>query len=128
MCALMRWTSASTSSHSPAAASAAGRSFISRQKKRASKWRRACCTARWCSSWEETRSRPPLLGFIAFGAARVVAPVTLIGVVFHEPLAFAVFSTVIGLVGSALLFVEPIELRVAQVIVPSQPPTPEEEE
>jgi Zn-dependent protease with chaperone function len=69
---------------------------------------------------------PALLGFVVFGAARVVAPVTLIGLVFGEPLEFAVVATVLGLGGAALLFVRPVELKVAQLIAPSREPTSEE--
>src|SRR5215208_4048966 len=69
---------------------------------------------------------PALLGFVAFGAARVVAPVTLIGLVFGEPVEFAVVATVVGLAGSALLFVKPVELKVADWIAPSRTPTAEE--
>jgi len=69
---------------------------------------------------------PALLGFVAFGAARVVAPVTLIGLVFDEPLEFAIAATVVGLAGAALLFVKPVELKVAAWIAPSRTPTAEE--
>src|SRR4051794_35138266 len=57
-CPLMRSTSFSASSHSPAAASAAGRYFMRFQKKRASRCLRARFTARSCSCSEESCSSP----------------------------------------------------------------------
>lgn len=63
---------------------------------------------------------PPLLAYMAFGVARVDAPVGLIGLLFDEPLAFALTSTVIAIGGSVLLFVPAIERRLAGVLVPSR--------
>jgi heat shock protein HtpX/STE24 endopeptidase len=68
----------------------------------------------------------PLIGFIAFGMARVVAPVSLIGLVFHHPVVFALVSAVVVVAGAGLLFVRPIELRVANFLVPSRLPSDEE--
>src|SRR3954469_7374852 len=69
----------------------------------------------------------PLLGFIAFGAARVTAPVSLIGLLFDHPGDFALAALVVTFAGAALLAVPAIELRVAGVLAPSRAPTPEEE-
>lgn len=63
---------------------------------------------------------PPLLAYMAFGVARVDAPVGLIGLLFDAPLAFALTSTVIAIGGSVLLFVPAIERRLAGVLVPSR--------
>jgi Zn-dependent protease with chaperone function len=68
----------------------------------------------------------PFLAFIAFGMTRVVAPVSLIGLVFHHPVVFAIVSAVVVIVGAALLFIEPIELRVSALLIPSRAPTPDE--
>jgi Zn-dependent protease with chaperone function len=69
---------------------------------------------------------PPLLAYMAFGVARVDAPVSMIGLVFDEPLVFALVSTLVALGGAALLFVPAIERRIAGVLVPSRQPAPEE--
>lgn len=68
----------------------------------------------------------PFLAFIAFGMTRVVAPVSLIGLVFHHPWVFALVSVAVVIGGAALLFIEPIELRVAGVLAPSRAPTGDE--
>ena len=69
---------------------------------------------------------PPVLVYIAFGAARVDAPVSLIGLLFDRPVEFAVAATVVAVGGAALLFVRPIERRIAPVFAPSREPTPAE--
>jgi Zn-dependent protease with chaperone function len=69
----------------------------------------------------------PLLLFIAFGAARVDAPVSVIGLLFDRPGTFAIVALVVALGGAVLLFVRPIERRVAGVFAPARPPTAEEE-
>ena len=69
----------------------------------------------------------PMLAFIAFGMARVVAPVSLIGLLFDHPWVFAAVSFAVVLAGAALLFVRPIETRVASLLVPSRLPTAAEE-
>ena len=56
---------------------------------------------------------PPLLLYLVFGAARVDAPVSLIGLLFGRPAEFALAATVVVVAGAALLFVRPIERRVA---------------
>jgi hypothetical protein len=52
-----------------------------------------------------------LLLFVAFGMARVAAPVSGLGLLFHEPAVFAVAAAVTSLAGAALLLVRPVELR-----------------
>jgi Zn-dependent protease with chaperone function len=69
----------------------------------------------------------PLLLLIAFGAARVDAPVSVIGLLFDRPGTFAIVALVVALGGAVLLFVRPIERRVAGVFAPARPPTAEEE-
>jgi Zn-dependent protease with chaperone function len=69
---------------------------------------------------------PPLLAFMAFGVARIDAPVGLIGLLFDEPLAFVLISTLVAVGAAALLFVPAIERRIAGVLVPSRAPEPEE--
>jgi heat shock protein HtpX/STE24 endopeptidase len=69
----------------------------------------------------------PLVAFIAFGAARVDAPLSLIGLLFDSAWLFALVSVAVTLCGAALLLVRPIERRVAGVIAPSRPPTAEED-
>jgi Zn-dependent protease with chaperone function len=71
---------------------------------------------------------PPVLVFVAFGAARVDAPVSLIGLLFDRPAQFAYVATVLVFAGAGLLFVRPIERRFAGVIAPSREPTPDEAE
>jgi heat shock protein HtpX/STE24 endopeptidase len=70
---------------------------------------------------------PPLLAFIAFGAARVDAPVSLIGVLFDSARAFALVAVVVTFAGGALLYVRPIERLAAGVMAPARAPTAEEE-
>jgi len=69
---------------------------------------------------------PPLIAFIAFGAARVDAPLSLIGLLFDSAWAFAVAAVVLTFGGAALLSIRPVELRVAGLLAPSRPPTAEE--
>src|SRR5215207_2470998 len=64
----------------------------------------------------------PLLLFVAFGAARVDAPVSAIGLLFDRPGAFALAALVLAFSGAALLFIRPIERRVARVFAPARDP------
>ena len=66
---------------------------------------------------------PPLLLYVAFGAARVDAPVSLIGLLFGRPAEFALVATVVSVAGAVLLFVRPVERRVAHLLAPSREPT-----
>jgi Zn-dependent protease with chaperone function len=69
----------------------------------------------------------PLVLFVIFGMARVVAPVGLLGVVFDDPRDFAIAAAVTSLLGAVLLAIRPVELRVAHVFAgASEPPSPEE--
>jgi heat shock protein HtpX/STE24 endopeptidase len=52
----------------------------------------------------------------------VTAPVTLIGLVFDEPLEAAVAGMVIAIAGTALLWIPAIERGVARVLAPSREP------
>ena len=67
----------------------------------------------------------PLLLFIAFGAARVDAPVSLIGLLFDRR-GCSRSSRSSSRLGAALLFVRPVERRVAGVFAPAREPTEEE--
>lgn len=69
---------------------------------------------------------PPVLLYIVFGAARVDAPVSVIGLLFDRPEAFAAVATVLSVGGAALLFVRPVERRVAALLAPSREPSPDE--
>lgn len=69
---------------------------------------------------------PPVVAYMAFGALRVDAPVGLIGLLFDQPLVFALVSTVVAVFGAVLLFVPWIERRIAGALVPSRAPDPEE--
>ena len=71
---------------------------------------------------------PPLLLFVAFGAARVDAPVSLIGLLFDRPVDFALAATALVFGGAVLMFVPPIERRIAGVFAPSREPEPAERE
>ncbi|WP_028062249.1 M48 family metalloprotease [Solirubrobacter soli] len=71
---------------------------------------------------------PPLVAFIAFGALRVDAPISLIGLLFDSAWTFAAAAVVVTFGGAALLYVRPIERRVAGVFAPSRAPTAEEED
>jgi Zn-dependent protease with chaperone function len=68
----------------------------------------------------------PYVAFIAFGIARIDAPVSLIGLLFDAPLGFAVAATVVALGGTALLCAPAAERRVARVFVDARDPAPEE--
>ena len=57
-----------------------------------------------------------MLAFVLFGMARVTAPVSAIGVLFDQPEGFAVVAAITSLVGAVLLFVRPIELKVAGLL------------
>jgi Zn-dependent protease with chaperone function len=71
---------------------------------------------------------PPMVLFMGFGAARVDAPVSLIGLLFDRPAEFALAATVLVFGGAVLMFVRPIELRLARVFAPSRQPSPAETE
>jgi len=71
---------------------------------------------------------PPLLLFVAFGAARVDAPVSLIGLLFDRPVDFALAATALVSGGAVLMFVPPVERRIAGVFAPSREPEPAERE
>ena len=58
----------------------------------------------------------PILVFVLFGMARVVAPASALGLVFDQPLVFAAVAVVLSVAGAALLFVRPVELRMAAVL------------
>ena len=68
----------------------------------------------------------PLLLFIAFGAARVEAPVSLIGLLFDQAWVFALVTLALAILGAALLFIRPVERRVAGVFAPAREPRAEE--
>jgi len=70
----------------------------------------------------------PYLAFIAFGVARIDAPVSLIGLLFDEPLGFAIAATVVALGGTALLCAPAAERRVARLFVEARDPSPAEQE
>ena len=69
----------------------------------------------------------PLGLFVAFGALRVDAPISLIGLLFDRPGTFALATLAVALGGAVLLFVRPVERRVARVFAPARAPTAEEE-
>jgi Zn-dependent protease with chaperone function len=70
-----------------------------------------------------------VFAFVAYGVARVAAPWSGLGLIFHHPLSFAVFAVAIALLGAALLFVRRVELAIARVIAgPSRLPTAAEAE
>jgi len=69
----------------------------------------------------------PLLAFVAFGAARVDAPASLIGLLFDRPAEFAAVATVLALGGAVLLVIPAVERRVAHLFAPSRAPTAEED-
>jgi Zn-dependent protease with chaperone function len=61
--------------------------------------------------------------------ARVAAPASGLGLVFDEPLGFAVVAAVTSLLGAVLLFVRPVELAVGRLVAgQSRQPTAEESE
>jgi Zn-dependent protease with chaperone function len=68
----------------------------------------------------------PYAVFIAFGIARIDAPVSLIGLLFDEPLGFAVAATVVAVGGTALLCAPAAERRIARVFVDARDPEPAE--
>ena len=70
----------------------------------------------------------PYLAFIAFGVARIDAPVSLIGLLFDEPLGFAIAATAVALGGTALLCTPAAERRVARLFVEARDPAPPEQE
>jgi heat shock protein HtpX/STE24 endopeptidase len=71
----------------------------------------------------------PILLFVLFGMARVVAPVSALGLVFDEPAGFAVVAAFASLAGAVLLFVRPVELAVARALAgPSRWPSDAEGE
>ena len=58
----------------------------------------------------------PIVVFLLFGMARVVAPASALGLLFDQPAAFAGVAAVLSVAGAALLFVRPVELGVAAVL------------
>jgi Zn-dependent protease with chaperone function len=66
----------------------------------------------------------PLVLYVAFGMARVTAPVSALGLVFHEPLGFAIAAAALALAGALLLFARPVELAFARLVAgESRPPS-----
>ena len=70
----------------------------------------------------------PYVAFIAFGIARIDAPVSLIGLLFDQPAAFALAATVAAIGGTLVLCAPPVERRVARLFVDARDPTPAEQE
>ena len=71
----------------------------------------------------------PLLLFVLFGMARVAAPVSALGLVFDDPVGFAVVAAVTSLAGTLVLFVRPLERSLAGVFGgPVRPPSQAERE
>jgi len=68
-----------------------------------------------------------MLAFVLFGMARVTAPASAIGVLFDQPEGFAVVAAITSLIGAVLLFVRPIELRVARLLGTNARPPSEDE-
>ena len=58
----------------------------------------------------------PTLAFLLFGMARVVAPSSGLGLLFDEPIGFAIVALVLSVAGAGLMFVRPVELRIATVL------------
>ena len=58
----------------------------------------------------------PIVVFLLFGMARVVAPASALGLLFNEPAGFAIVAAVLSVAGAALLFVRPVELGIATVL------------
>ena len=68
-----------------------------------------------------------MAAFVIFGMLRVTAPVSALGLVFDEPIGFAAAAAAISLGGAVLLFVRPLELKVADVLAgASREPSAEE--
>jgi hypothetical protein len=61
----------------------------------------------------------PYLAFLAFGVARIDAPFSLIGLLFDEPLGFAIAATVVALAGTALVCAPAVARRSRQPGEPS---------
>jgi Zn-dependent protease with chaperone function len=59
---------------------------------------------------------PPLLLFVAFGVARVTAPVSALGLLFDDPRDFAIAAALTSILGALLLMSRPVELMVSRVI------------
>jgi Zn-dependent protease with chaperone function len=69
----------------------------------------------------------PLTAFVLFGMARVAAPVSLLGLVFDEPIGFGVFAVVFALLANVLLFIRPVEIAAGRFMAgPSREPDAEE--
>jgi Zn-dependent protease with chaperone function len=70
-----------------------------------------------------------MLAFALFGMARVVAPVSALGLLFDEPVGFAVVAAVTSVAGAVLLFYRPVELAMARLVAGEpRAPTAEESE
>ena len=67
----------------------------------------------------------PTLAFLLFGMARVVAPASGLGLVFDQPAVFAVVAVVLSVAGAALMFVRPVELRIATALAGQMAELPE---
>jgi Zn-dependent protease with chaperone function len=58
----------------------------------------------------------PTVAFLLFGMARVLAPASGLGLLFDEPAGFAVVALVLSVLGALLMFVRPVELRIASIL------------
>jgi Zn-dependent protease with chaperone function len=69
----------------------------------------------------------PILLFIAFGVARMSAPLAAVGIVFDSEVTFAIVAAALSLAGAVLLFIRPVEVRYAHLVARGSRPPSEEE-
>jgi Zn-dependent protease with chaperone function len=69
----------------------------------------------------------PLVPLILFGVARAAAPVSVLGILLHDPWTYAVLAVVLVVVGGLLMSLRPVEAWAARVLFGMRSPTPEEQ-
>ena len=68
-----------------------------------------------------------MTAFVVFGMLRVAAPSSALGLLFDEPIGFAIAAAALSIGGAVLLFIRPFELKVADVLAgASREPSAEE--
>ena len=68
----------------------------------------------------------PLVPLVLFGVTRAAAPVSLLGVLFHDPWTYAIVAVLVVVAGAVLMVLRPVERWAAGVLFAMRPPSAEE--
>jgi Zn-dependent protease with chaperone function len=68
----------------------------------------------------------PLIPLVLFGVARAAAPVSVLGVLLHDPWTYVTISVVVILLGGVLMAVRPVEAFASRALFGMRAPTSDE--